>query len=223
MSSIVFAKKALRSTILEARKRIPPNERELQSREIALALTSCPEYQQSSSISCFLSIDGEVDTSSVIEDILKRGKRLFVPRVEKISGVMEMLRIYSLDDLSKLSPGVWGIREPGKISNTGDGPRENALNSTLDMIILPGVAFDSLGNRIGYGKGYYDRFIASYWSARKYKPELFGLAFKEQVVEPGTIPLEEHDESVQGVISPAFSGVLHRVASSDDADNKGTN
>ncbi len=112
-----------------------------------------------------------------------------MPRVNKTSGVMEMVRIYGMSDLSKLSPGLWGILEPGKESNTGEGVRKNgimpfqstaspflkfdpALDAKLDMIIMPGVAFDSLGTRIGYGKGYYDQFIASYWAIKMPKPIL---------------------------------------------------
>jgi len=161
----------------------------------------------------------EVDTSEIVADILRQGKQLFVPRVNKTSGVMEMVRIYGMSDLSKLSPGLWGILEPGKESNTGEGVRQNALDAKLDMIIMPGVAFDSLGTRIGYGKGYYDQFIASYWALKMPKPILFGLAFKEQVVEPGTIPVEGHDKFVQGVVSPAFPDCLHRVTRSDDVCN----
>jgi len=215
-SAILSQKKALRSSVLGTRKCIPPEARELQSRMMTSALVSCPEYHQSSSFSCFLSMNEEVDTSEIVADILRRGKQLFVPRVNKSSGVMEMIRIYGMDDLSKLSPGLWGILEPGKESNTGEGARQNALDAKLDMIIMPGVAFDSLGTRIGYGKGYYDQFITSYWATQMPKPILFGLAFKEQIVEPGIIPTEDHDKFVQGIVSPIFPGCLHRVVRSDE-------
>jgi 5-formyltetrahydrofolate cyclo-ligase len=138
---------------------------------------------------------------------------------------MQMLRVYSKQDLANIPAGTWGIREPGW--EWEQGRRASALDPPpspmLDTIVVPGVAFDPTLARIGHGKGYYDRFIslASSHALRQERPRpllgtlyilsnrnwlipypLVALALREQIVEPGAIPEEEHDWKVDLIITP---------------------
>jgi len=80
------------------------------------------------------------------------------------AGKLQMLRVYSFDDLHTLPSKLWGIREPDVLQSDGKTPRENAedAESGLEMIVMPGVAFDRSFSRLGYGKGFYDRFLSTY-------------------------------------------------------------
>ncbi|KAF9517329.1 hypothetical protein BS47DRAFT_1433530 [Hydnum rufescens UP504] len=196
-------KKALRSSILAARKLIPSASVNSQSEHITRSVLQCPEFKESESISCYLSMPGEVDTSAIVDEILRQGKKLFVPRTDSPSNSIEMLRIYDGDDLRSLPSGLWGIREPGP----------SPLDSGLSLILMPGVAFDRSFCRIGYGKGYYDRFLSSYSSKHGHVSSLLsylwfllavGLALAENVLDFNTIPTGSNDWSVHGIASPAF-------------------
>jgi len=72
----------------------------------------------------------------------------------------------------------------------------------LDVIFMPGVAFDRAFARLGHGKGYYDRFINAYTSERAHRPLLVALALREQIVPTGQIPMSEHDIPVDVIVSP---------------------
>ncbi|KAF8316410.1 5-formyltetrahydrofolate cyclo-ligase [Clavulina sp. PMI_390] len=212
MSAALHAqKKALRTATLAVRKLIPPESVRLQSENIANALVEMPEFQASNSVSCFLSMDGEVDTSMIVDHILDKGKRLFVPRMEDPkSGKLQMLRVYSRDDLDSLPAGLWGIREPNVLQSNSDVPRENAQDSpdSLEFIVMPGVAFDRTFGRLGYGKGFYDRFLSTYTSGGstpRQKPHLVAIALKEQLLPEGeTVPTDSTDWFMDAIVSPAF-------------------
>jgi 5-formyltetrahydrofolate cyclo-ligase len=93
----------------------------------------------------------------------------------------ERLRIFEIRDMGELTPGGWGIPEPVE-----SGEREMSLEG-IDIVIVPGVAFDTSMNRLGYGKGYYDRLLGSVRKmdaagCRLARPFLVGLAYEEQTV-----------------------------------------
>lgn len=147
---------------------------------------------------------GEVETDGIVRAALSAGKTLYVPRMN--GRLIDMLRVYDLEDLDKLEAGKWGIREPGVMRDGVE--RQNAFqHGELDLIVMPGVAFDSNLARLGYGRGYYDRFVNMY--AEKYgnerTPLLVGIALDEQIVESGAIPLEEHDRILDAVLTPTQS------------------
>jgi len=117
---------------------------------------------------------------------------------------MDFVRLYDEEDLRTLPAGLWGIPEPTveyrseKRQSVLDTPCED-----LDLIIMPGVAFDSSLSRLGHGKGYYDHFISSYVSAAKRpRPLLVALSLQQQLLEAGQVPMTDRDEKVDVIVTP---------------------
>ena len=134
----------------------------------------------------YVSMDGEVDTVPMIIETLKMGKRVAVPVT-----VLSEKKLYpaEISALKELSEGHYGIMEP-KLESIRGVPLEE-----IDLVIVPGLAFDYKANRLGRGKGYYDRFLKSLPA----KTPCLGLAFDFQVVED--LPVLQHDQPVFRVIS----------------------
>ncbi|WP_435922183.1 5-formyltetrahydrofolate cyclo-ligase [Paenibacillus sp. DYY-L-2] len=137
----------------------------------------------------YLSFRDEPDTGPLLRSCLKHGDRVLVPRVVG-SGAM---KLHKLSDETQLVSGAWGIPEPDE--HVPEWPLHRYAE--IDLVIVPGLAFDRQGGRIGFGGGYYDRFIAELQHAErtgvKDKPAIrAAIAFQEQIV-PEPIPVEEHD------------------------------
>ena len=127
---------------------------------------------------------GEVDTQGLIHSALEEGKRVCVPVIEPENAELALVEINSLDNLE---PGYFGILEPP------NGVRQPLDSIDWDLAVVPGIAFDRLGHRIGFGKGYYDKLLAA-----KDSPKV-GLAYNFQVVEPfETLP---HDVAMDLIIT----------------------
>lgn len=175
-----------------------------QSQQLTRILVACDFFQRSKAISCYMSMPGEVETSSIALEALRVGKILYTPRISPDRKSMKMFRVYSEADLMSMQPtGPWGIREPDL---TWQGqPREEVepQSTVLDIIFLPGVAFDASFARLGHGKGFYDRFLADYHKnmASQARPVLVGLALHEQVVSQNSFPVEEHDWKVDHILT----------------------
>ncbi|KDN36174.1 hypothetical protein RSAG8_11006, partial [Rhizoctonia solani AG-8 WAC10335] len=200
-STIKAQKSALRKSVLQARTLLSPSDVKSSSESITKKLIDMQTFRESGVVSCFLSMPGEVDTDGIVREILRTGKTLYVPRMN--GRMIDMLRVYDVGDLNALPSGKWGIREP-EPSKDGE-PRQDAMqNGDLGLIVMPGVAFDSKLARLGYGRGYYDRFVNAYiekFGATR-TPKLVGVAFDAQIVGPGEIPLEEHDRILDAVVTP---------------------
>ncbi|KAK7044844.1 5-formyltetrahydrofolate cyclo-ligase [Favolaschia claudopus] len=180
---------------------LSPSHIQDQSRTLTSKILSLPSFVQSKNVSCYLSMpSGEFDTSMLVREILRSGKSLFVPRIDKtVDGRMDFLQIHSEDDLNSLPAGVWGIKEPDLSYN--DKPRANADEAGLDLILLPGLAFDRSSSRLGHGKGYYDRFITAYTQNDRAPPLLVGLALREQLLNSNTIPTASHDWKMDCIVT----------------------
>ena len=140
-------------------------------------IVSLAEYKNAKNILCYASYNYEVDTFYLMKKILSDGKSLYLPRCITETREMEACRV---KDLSELKIGAYGIKEP-----TG----ENVSKEILDLIIVPMVAFDRQKTRLGYGGGYYDRFLP------ETKADKVGIAFSAQeseglVKEPTDIPMD---------------------------------
>jgi 5-formyltetrahydrofolate cyclo-ligase len=158
-------------------------ERRERSRRIFQRLESLPLYREAGFILFYASFGSEVDTWGMMEDALKCGKRVALPRVEEGSGGLSALEIRDL--YRDLHAGYKGIPEPLE-----DGSR-SVKEDHMSLIIVPGLVFDDRGYRLGYGKGYYDRFL---FSLSRKVPSV-GLAFDFQVVpalpvSPSDYPLD---------------------------------
>jgi len=145
-------------------------------------LFSMPEYQSAKNISIYLSMpNGEVSTRCIVEDALRKGKKVFVPYLYKeclegesrASAVMDMVSLHSEVDYNSLQPDKWGIPTLDEVSipertrvmgSTVEGTivAGRAIGAALDMMVMPGVAFDGERRRLGHGKGYYDFFLHRY-------------------------------------------------------------
>ncbi|TFK46827.1 5-formyltetrahydrofolate cyclo-ligase [Heliocybe sulcata] len=206
MTTVQATKRALRKSVGATLRSLPTANVQEQSHAIASRVLALPAFAKSKTISCYLSMPtGEVDTASLVTEILRAGKALFVPKIDRtIEGRMEFLKVYGEEDLQAFSSGQWGIREPEYILG---GQRrmsvEDVASEGLDMILVPGVAFDKSLSRLGHGKGYYDRFISTYTSlpGRK-RPLLVALSLREQLLEAGQVPITDNDWKMDTIVSP---------------------
>ncbi|XP_048228518.1 5-formyltetrahydrofolate cyclo-ligase, mitochondrial isoform X2 [Ricinus communis] len=132
-------------------------------------------------------------------------KKLYVPRVEDKNSHMRMLNISSMDDLIANS---MNILEPAPIDGLGN-KREDVLqaNDPVDLFLLPGLAFERTGKRLGRGGGYYDTFLRKYQELareRNWKQPLFvGLSYSLQIMDEGVIPVTSHDVLVDALVTPS--------------------
>ena len=172
----------------ELRKKIEglaAEERLRASRKIQDKLLSHPRFQQATEILTYLSLESEVETRSFLEEALKRGKRIYAPRVDSKKNMFSIIEIKNLDGLK---PGPYGIFEPPFDAKAVGNPKD------LDLAVIPGIGFDLQGGRLGRGKGYFDRFLKE--AAKAYK---IGLAFECQIVKK--IPREKNDILLDEIIT----------------------
>ena len=153
VTDIRVVKRELRAEFKAARKALKPEEQADKDRRILEKLVSLPEYQQAELVLTYVSTAIEVDTCALIRRALADGKRVAVPRCTP--GKIDM-KFYLIGSLSELEPGAFGVLEPN--------PEKSRELRRYDrsVCILPGLGFDLEGYRLGYGKGYYDRFLSRY-------------------------------------------------------------
>ncbi|XP_014278357.1 5-formyltetrahydrofolate cyclo-ligase isoform X2 [Halyomorpha halys] len=191
-------KSDLRKRIKQKLMNLDPAVAVEQSQSIIKQVLSCEKFKQSSRIGIYLSLPEEVPTFSIVKWILNEGKECFIPRYNKVE--MRLVKLHSLEDLDALPETSWKIKQPLETEErtdacTGDG---------LDYIIVPGLAFAKGGDRLGRGKGYYDKYLEElqrFNCERNLRPTYaVGLAFIEQMVDE--IPTSEHDFKLNKVFYP---------------------
>jgi 5-formyltetrahydrofolate cyclo-ligase len=180
-------KKELRKKVQELRDALDPQQRRLLSERIADNLWKVPEFASAETILFFISFRSEVDTLSMIRRTLDEGRTVCIPCTEVDDKSMVASRILNMD--GDLEVGNYNILEPRKECLRPVPPRD------IDIVLMPGVAFDSTGGRLGYGGGYYDRFL------EKCSPEcrLIALAFELQVVDH--VPCADHDHHIHMIVT----------------------
>jgi 5-formyltetrahydrofolate cyclo-ligase len=164
------SKARIRKDMLTRLRQHTKKQRTAKSDKIKRRLFKEKYFKQAATIMCYVSKPYEVDTYPIIEGVLKSGKRLIVP----VTKTQEKILIPSeISDLQKdLEQGPFGICEPKKeCMKTVD-------LKDIDLVLIPGIAFDRQGNRIGHGQGYFDRFLSNLPN----KIPTIGLAFKLQLV-----------------------------------------
>ncbi len=177
-------KKALRREIAEKKRSLSPREIEDRSTVLARKLYATVQYQQARSLYAYLSFNQEVRTKPVIEQAWADGKRVAVP---KVTG--DTISFIWIDSFDRLAPhGAFGIMEP-----VGDGP---VADDEAALVLMPGLAFDSDGHRVGYGGGYYDRFLE-----QEPRHPLVALCYDFQLYEH--LETDTHDVPVDVVITDA--------------------
>lgn len=178
-------KKTIRGEILELRHNIKGEERKVWDKLILNSLINSEIYKKAKSIFIYVSYNDEVDTIEIIKHSLKSNKDIYVPKTYMQEKTMKAVKIHSLDELSVDN---YGILEPKFVD-------KNNIGVYFDLIIMPGVAFDKMGNRIGYGGGYYDKYISSI----DCKSLKVALAYNIQVIDK--IESEVHDIKVDYIIT----------------------
>ncbi|KAG1802273.1 uncharacterized protein HD556DRAFT_1228484 [Suillus plorans] len=196
-------KRALRKAITTTLRELSQSDIQSQSQAITEKVLSLPAFQQCKTVSCYLSMPAaEVQTTSLILNILgDLGKTLFVPSITSSDAYMDFVRVYTEEDYRSFPAGLWGIPEP--TPEWSSKKLFDADCNDLDLILVPGVAFDQSLSRLGHGKGYYDRFITSYSSSTgRSKPLLVALALEQQLLEHGQVPMFDHDWKMDMIITP---------------------
>jgi len=182
-------KKALRKEILTKRKNIDTAEKEKMDKEILDRFFESKYYKEAENIFIYISYDSEIDTSEIIDKAFKDGKKIYVPRTEFETRLMDAVEITSFDNLIKSS---YGILEPS-IEDSHINPNE------LDLIVVPGVAFDRNGGRMGYGAGFYDRYFKKINKDNIKRIVKLALAYDFQVLEE--VPMNVQDVPVDFIIT----------------------
>ena len=184
-------KKEIRRQILKERAKLSPEVHEAYSKKILDTIISTTYYKNANTIMCFVNFGSELDTKIIIQKAIDDGKRVLVPIA--LHQTRELIPS-ELDSMDELEPGYYNILTPKEEFKRPVDPLE------IDLVLVPGVAFDQDGHRVGYGGGFYDRFLIRLRSdARK-----IGIGFSLQIIQ--TAPREEFDLPVEMIISE--KGVL---------------
>lgn len=164
----------LRQAMRERRDQADPTTREKAAQDATDILIHSTLFKQSQHIACYFSVGSEIQTQFIIEAIWRANKKCYLPilSVEKKG----FLHFGEYTQNSQLTKNQLGISEPECIAGHCDVP------SQLDLVVVPLIAFDRNGNRVGSGAGYYDRTF-SFKNSRDSKPILCGFAFSSQEIE----------------------------------------
>ena len=196
---LILKKKELRKELLEARNKLKQEDVFKMSEKILKTIQCFPEWEQAKVVYTYVSFGKEVDTISFIKECLQAGKKVAVPKMLG-KGKMEFFYISSLAELKR---NHFGILEPEEIEERRAVPFSFEVATTQkryekqQLFIIPGVAFDKKFHRLGYGGGFYDRYLEKYGAENFLK---ISLAFPIQIKE--SIPYEEHDICMDRIVTP---------------------
>ena len=178
-------KKALRKESIAAMKELPESVKTRADEELTQRLLELPAFQEAKTLATYLSFDHEFSTADLIQAALQLGKRVCVPRTYP-QGRMEFVE-YDPDILEKTRFGLLEPNEQGKVVDKAE----------IDLIHVPGLVFQSKGYRIGYGGGYYDRYLADFAGKtvstiysiqqKEFQPDVFDQAVQEVLVYEVTL------------------------------------
>lgn len=175
-----ISKQSIRVTYLSDRNRLTLSERREKSKRIWEKLKMEPAYQNAQAVLVYMDYRSEVMTTGLVEELLQRKeKKVFAPRVDGMN-----IHFYQVESMEDFESGYQGIREPKE-----DLDKLFTLQKMAQikgMILVPGAVFDRQRGRMGYGKGFYDRFLAEYTGL-----DSVALAFSCQIAKK--VPTEEHD------------------------------
>ena len=177
----------MRKQVLAKRDLLGIRDRHEKSAAITERFLSMPGMDSWETLFVYVNFRSEVETLQLIQRCLEKDKRVVVPLVDSAQSTMIALQVTDLDE--DLQPGYFDIPEPDPAKTSRVDGKE------IDVVVLPGSVFDIEGGRLGYGGGYYDRFLAND------APQAcrIGLAFELQVVP--TVPLEPHDQRLDYLVT----------------------
>lgn len=177
-------KAKLRGDLKKRRITMPERKKTALDAKIQNRLMNLWAFRQADTILTYVSTPIEVDTKRMIEAALKMGKTVAVPRCKSAE---RQMNFYLIKSLNELSPGTFGVLEP--LSDT----RKPFTDFNNSLCVVPGLAFDVNGYRLGYGKGYYDRFL------RNYTGTTIGICYDDNIKE--RLPHGKYDVAVQMLIT----------------------
>ena len=172
-------KKELRKKFIVERNNLTEGYRNNASAEILSKLENNKLFMSAEKIFIFIGFNSEIPTLPFINNWISK-KQIFVPKID--NKIMNLIHITSIDDLA---PGHFGVLEPNSC---------NYYTGSIDLVVTPSIVFDKNGYRLGYGKGYYDK----YFSTNKHKASI-GLSYDKLLQEK--IPTDQHDEKVDIIIT----------------------
>lgn len=184
------AKKAIRKQIFAARKTYTDAQIEEWSKVITERVITLPAFRRAERILAYADYNHEVMTRFIIEEAWKTGKEVAVPKVDGKNMIF-----YRLTDFSQLEPGYYGIPEPA---------RGEIVEWEEALMIMPGVAFDRENHRVGYGGGFYDRFLEKHTSVGR-----VAVAFDFQILPE--VPIEPTDIFPQIIVTEKDTFYLDEV------------
>ena len=176
-----MCKEELRRQMRQIKRQFTPQQLEELSLPIVARLKA--RLAEAQTVLAYYSLPDEVNTHQLLDDLLAEGKKVFLPKVLD-DETMEIRRYTGRHDLQE---GILHLMEPTGESFTA--------YEDIDIVVVPGMAFDARGHRLGRGRGYYDRFLSS---QRTFPSELIGVCFDFQKVPE--VPVDEHDFPVDEVI-----------------------
>lgn len=190
-----------RADAKELRNAMPAELRAQCSEEICKRVTGMASFGLCDVILCYSPIGSEVDVLAIARAALERGKTVGFPACDKASGSMEFYKVESLDELSE--EGAFGVKEPKKDES------KLIVPTASTMIVMPGLIFDRNGHRIGYGGGYYDKYIRRY-------PQLFRSSLTVGVtysafLSDTPIPYTDLDISVALVVTEKKVNFVRKI------------
>jgi 5-formyltetrahydrofolate cyclo-ligase len=185
--TLLDEKEKLRTRLFDQLKQQARDDRTRRSEAAAERLKNYQPFKDGKVIMFYVATTKEMDTSGLIRDAFERGCVVTVPRVDRDTRTLHAVEIKNL--VQDLTPDHYGILEPKK------GDQNRIGIEKLDLVLVPGIAFDRQGNRLGRGQGYYDRFLKT---LPKYVTR-YGMAFEFQLVD--AVPHNDSDEQVDYVVT----------------------
>ncbi|MBQ9414658.1 MAG: 5-formyltetrahydrofolate cyclo-ligase [Clostridia bacterium] len=187
MNDIRPVKQALRQKYRALRTALTPEEKAARDRKIAAAVRRLWQYQACDTLLCYVSTAIEVDTVAIINQALQDGKKVAVPRCIPETRRMEFFYISAL---SELSPGTFGVLEPAAVED------HRVTDRSQGLCFVPALCYDRAGFRLGYGKGYYDRYLSGFEGAK------VGLCYSDCVVP--SLPHGRFDRPVETLVTERY-------------------
>ncbi|MEQ1518671.1 MAG: 5-formyltetrahydrofolate cyclo-ligase [Usitatibacteraceae bacterium] len=184
-ASLHAQKRQLRDSVLALRDAMAPDARAAASQAILQRVVALPEYTKAKTVLTYMGFGTEIETQWFFERVIADGKIAVLPRVDRAN---QSLILHSARTEAELMTSKWGIREPKT-----DAPVVSI--ATVDFVLMPGVAFDRTGNRLGYGRGYYDKLVAAANPALARVAAGYGC----QIVD--RVPVDFHDQKVHRIIT----------------------
>ncbi|HKQ29832.1 MAG TPA: 5-formyltetrahydrofolate cyclo-ligase [Burkholderiales bacterium] len=186
------SKSELRRRLREQRRALTPIARRAAAEELASLVSATRAFRVARRIACYAPADGEIDTAPLMKRMARLNKRCYVPVLSRID--YDRLWFAPADTRAVRAPNRFGILEP-RVS-----PQQLVRARELDLILLPLVAFDETGQRLGMGGGFFDRSLAFLaWREHWRKPHLIGLAYDFQKV--AALPRESWDVPLDAVVT----------------------